>query len=156
MAKPTKASPASAERPDAAKALAKQIPPANNNKTPQGILAASCQVISGAPSSSREINKTITAKNATDASLAIGTPNSSRQPPKGPARVIHKKAVIPKIMRTLFSALRHATASGRVTLSFSGKDRVNQSAAKAIRVTTMGSPHDIHWVKPMVSPVVSS
>ena len=141
------ASPTCALSPDATKPRAKQIPPANNSNTPQGIWFACCQSISGAPLLSRTTNSAITANSATEASLVKGRPSHACQPPKGSARVIQASAVSAKMVITRRSALRQGPTGGNVIPNSVGKFRVTHHQAAGNSTAMTGIPHDIHWPK---------
>src|SRR6056300_209355 len=99
----TKDSPKTLLKPEFTNPFAKQMPPANSSKTPQGIVTAFSHVNKRPPFPSLTMDMTTTANSATEASLALSSPSQVLQPPKGSARVIQAKAVNPKIQVTRFS-----------------------------------------------------
>src|SRR5690554_660254 len=150
---PAKALPKISLRPLAITPDAIQIPPANNNKIPQGILIACSQVSRRSPLPFEIMNMATTPASAIVESPTPVTANQPVQPPKGSVRNTHSNTTLANTAKTRLSWVLMASCSG----SFNGElrltPRVSHQPIKGKPKITSGKPMLIQRVKPKLSPV---
>ena len=131
-------SPKAALKPEITKAFARQIPPLNNNKIPQGISCAVCHSSSFCFFPFGITNNATTASSATEASFAWGRFSQSLQPPNGSRRVTHSSAVQENTTITRRSWVLHEPAAGSLSSALLGRWRINHNQQRGRKITTMG------------------